>query len=307
MRLNHRTYQFKTPSQHAIVRDGTPAEKPPLYQWGIDMAVGLGDEADFPDVSGFAPYSKNELLAVRDTKPYHFFSSTFGLVDKQSGKYRALDMNSCATGKPYDLEAVTATDQPGRYLAVEGSRLFGRTPKMFTLMIDDQTARTVESFPLPDLDQEVEGVAIHENEDGRTSVLLAGRGGDGAAKLYWGELTEDGLNFSEAGRKGVEVPSPGAGEKERGLTDLGGTENGELWATSAADAGGVGKYRSTVRRVGRWGPGPDAPFTLDPGDAYVVEDCKVEALSAENATFYLASDNESLNGRFRHLSNPVRS
>ena len=199
------------------------------------------------------------------------------------------------------MEGLTPTGQEGEYLAVEGSRFLGRTPRLLKLRVTEQKAQTLEAHELPKFAQEIEGIALRRDGDGESTVLLAGRGGDGPGELYWGRLTAGGLVFDDSGRQGVPVPSPGLDPHERGLTDLATDEEGRLWATSAPDDARLGEVPSTVRQIGRWTSDGERPFALDPGACYLVEGDKLEALAMEKGTIYLGSDNESLNGRFQAL------
>ena len=268
-----------------------------MYQWGVDMLVGHGDEALFPDVSAFAPLNDRQLLAVRDTKPFHSGSSVLGTVEKSSGVHSPLEVDWSATGRPFDLEAV-ATNGNQKFLAVEGSRFMGRTPRLMELEVTPDTARSVKTYDLPDLDQEIEGLVASRLDAESQTLILAGRGdGTEPSKLYWGTLDQKGLQFTEAGRTGVEVRGPLVADEQRDITELVADSSGVLWASSTATVGSVGEYRSAVYQVGRLSRGAEQPFQIDPGEAFLVDGPKIEALQVDSDRIFLGSDNESLKGR----------
>ncbi len=285
-------YRLARDVRTRTVIDGAPEKKPHLLKWALDMVIGHGDEADFPEVSGFAPLNSKELLAVRDTKSFHFGTSVVGTVSKESGTYSPLEMDWSATGRPFDLEAITPDPSGEGYLAVEGSRSLGRTPRLLQMEVTPEGGRSTAAYDLPQLDQEIEGMVARGN-----TVLLAGRGeGPEASKLYWGNLSEQGLTFSAAGQAGIEVRGPEISEKQRDVTELVADQDGVLWASSTATVGSVGEYRSAVYQLGNLCQG-EQPFELNPGAAFFVDGPKVEALHIEQNRAYLGSDNESLKGR----------
>jgi hypothetical protein len=293
-------YRLMPNIRTSTVIDGAPDKKPPLLRWAVDMVVGHGDQADFPEVSGFAPLNNEELLAVRDTKPFHIGSSVLGTVDKESGTYTALEVDWSATGLPFDLEAIAAREPGGQdFLAVEGSRFFGRTPRLMELEVSPEGSRSIKAHKLPKLGQEIEGMVISAGQTQDTqNLILAGRGdGTEPSRIYWGTLDDDGLHFSEQGQTGVEVRGPSTGtDDQRDVTELVADQDGTLWASSTATVGSVGEYRSAVYQLGRLTQG-EQPFALEPGEAFFVDGPKIEALQIDQGKIYMGSDNESLKGR----------
>ena len=301
MRSEAPRYQAKSPASFRTLRDGRPEQKPNIAIWGLDMLRGHGDQADFPEVSGLAPKDELSLIAIRDTKPFHFGSSVVGTVNKETGVYSPLDVDWSATGKPFDLEAIAATEEEGRYLAVEGSRFFGRRAKLWELKIDDEGARSVTSHALPKLPQEIEGLLVAKSGEGEEKLILAGRGDGEQSEVYWGTLTEEGLHFNEAGLEGMAIDAPYIADDQRGLTELQCDDKGQVWASATATVGGIGEYRSALYQLGQLDPQQEPPIKLEAGDSYFVDGPKVEAIASDGNTFFLGSDNETLKGRFDEL------
>lgn len=256
---------------------------------------------DMPDISGFANYSKGKLLAVRDSK-LESKDARILSMDKKDGKLSPLNIDWSRTGVARDLEAITsAGGKKGGFLAVEGSSFGEHKARLFEMSIQGDTGRAEKSHVLPQFGQEIEGiVALKGSKEGHQTVLLAGRGGDGQkGRIYWGDLSEQGLSFSEEGMKGQAVEAPFVGEGQRDLSELSLDDKGNLWGIATVDNGNSAPFESSLYRVGSLGGSSSAPFSLKMGESFKLKHIKAEALAMQdNRTAFIGSDNESLGGSF---------
>lgn len=306
---------------HTILRSNLAPVRTPPAQGGTpnrDLAVqhsqSLAGPQDtfsegpvyqeaYPDLSGFANFSKDKLLAVRDTKDNND-SARVLLLDKSSGSASPVNVDWSQTGRARDLEAVAPGNKAGQFLAVEGSSFGDQKARLFELQVDQSSGQAKKSHVLPEFGQEIEGmVAMPGSYEGSQTVLFAGRGGNGEqSKIYWGSLNDQGLAFSEEGLKGQSVQAPHLADGQRDIADLAADENGQLWATAATDNGDDGPFSSVAYQLGHLTPGQNQPFQSKLGQSFALNDIKAEAISIQpNGTLFVGSDNESAGGRFERL------
>lgn len=307
-RLEHTILRTR-PNTPGLPRQGGPAlgavsdatgEKPELRD---TFTPGPILDESLPDLSGFANFNRHRLLAVRDSKDNSNEDRVL-LVDKRNGALTPVAMDWSKTGMARDLEAITpSAQQKGRFLAVEGSSYGEKKARLFELSVDGQGGKAEKSHVLPEFGQEIEGVAAIPGDNGKQTLLFAGRGGDGQqGRIYWGELAGDGLNFSPQGLTGQPVQAPVVGPGQRDLAELTVDKNGNLWGTAAVDSGDDGPFRSALYQVGRLTPQGAAPFEARLGQSYRLDHIKAEAMAVQgNGTFFIGSDNESSGGRFESL------
>lgn len=260
-------------------------------------------DESLPDLSGFANFSRQRLLAVRDSKDNSNDARVL-FVDKKDGAVSSVDMDWSRTGVARDLEAVAPSAHGGgRFLAVEGSSFGEKKARLFELSVGEQAGKAEKSHVLPAFGQEIEGVTSVKGENGTQTVLFAGRGGDGQqGRIYWGQLGSNGLSFSDEGLQGRAVQAPQIGQGQRDLAELVADKNGNLWGTAAIDTGDTGEFTSAVYQVGRLTPGGPAPFEAKLGPHFEVSHIKAEALAVDaGGKFFIGSDNESFGGRIDTL------
>lgn len=251
-----------------------------------------------PDLSGFANFNKNRLLAVRDSKDNSNDARVL-YVNKKSGALTPVDMDWGKTGMARDLEAITPNANGGGFLAVEGSSFGEKKARLFELSVGERSGKAEKSHVLPDFGQEIEGLTAVKGENGSQTLLFAGRGGDGQqGRIYWGQLGPEGLTFSKEGLAGQAVQAPKVGEGQRDLADLAVDKQGNLWGTAAIDTGNTGNFTSALYQVGKLTPGGPTPFQAKLGESYRLEHIKAEALAMQsNGKFFIGADNESFGGR----------
>ena len=301
---------------HSIIRarPGTPG-LPPARSSGAAASRESGGAAPvdsyspgpvldqaFPDLSGLTEFSKTKLLGVRDSKDNSNDARVL-LLNKKDGSLSPVDMDWSKTGVARDLEAIAPGGERGKFLAVEGSSFEEKKARLFELSVDSSGGKAEKSHVLPEFGQEIEGMVSIPGKNGAQTVLFAGRGGEGqSGKIYWGELGESGLHFSQEGLAGQAVSAPRIGAGQRDIADLTADKNGNLWASATIDGGDEGAFTSSVYQLGQLTPGGAAPFTPKLGKSYDVPHVKVEALALQaGGTMFVGSDNESFGGRFESI------
>jgi hypothetical protein len=260
-------------------------------------------DPDLPDFSGFANFSKSKLLAVRDSKDDSVDARVL-LVDKKDGHVEAVDMDWGQTRMARDLEAVTpSAGHKGQFLAVEGSSFGEKKARLFELSVGKKGGKAEKTHLLPEFGQEIEGMVSLPGQEGHQTVLFAGRGGNGQqGRVYWGDLSDDGLTFSQQGLAGKAVQAPQVGDGQRDLAELSLDNKGNLWGAAAVDTGDDGPYSSSLYQVGTVTPDGASPFALKTGQSYKLDHIKAEALAMQgNGKFWIGADNEANGGRFESL------
>lgn len=256
----------------------------------------------YPDLSGLTKHSKDHMLAVRDTK-LGDDADRLLLVDTLDGSLKPVPVDWSETGQARDLEAIAPGLKKGEYLAVEGSSWNEHKARLMELKIEGEGAKATRSHVLPEFGQEIEGMVSVQGKNGSSTLILAGRGGEGqAARLYWGELSEEGLEFSPEGLAGKAVTSPELGPGQRDIGELTSDENGGLWATATIDEGDEGPFRSKIYKLGHLADSKEQPFQLDVGPSVTLEGTKAEALTfTSQGTLFVGSDDEGLGGQLNKL------
>lgn len=260
-------------------------------------------DESLPDLSGFANFNRNRLLAVRDSKDNSPDARVL-FMDKRSGGLTPVDMDWSQTGVARDLEGIApSANKNGQFLAVEGSSFGEKKARLFELSVTGSGGKAEKSHVLPEFGQEIEGVTTVKGENGSQTVLFAGRGGDGQqGRIFWGQLGQDGLTFSQEGLAGQAVQAPQIGQGQRDLAELTVDKKGTLWGTAAVDNGNDGPFSSALYQVGQLTPAGPAPFAASLGQSYKLEHIKAEAMAVQgNGKFFVGSDNESSGGRFESL------
>lgn len=254
------------------------------------------------DLSGFTRFGNNKLLAVRDTKLEDDGDRVL-LYDPQNSTSKSVPIDWSKTGRSRDLEAIAPGRSQGDYLAVEGSSFGENKARLFELKVGEDSGSAEKSHVLPDFGQEIEGLVSIDRGQGRQTLLFAGRGGDGQdPKIYWGDLTPEGLSFEPKGLKGKAVEAPFLGKGQRGLAELTADEKGRLWASATIDEGDTGPFHSSVYQVGHLTPNSSTPFRRKAGESFPVAGVKVEALSfTAQGTLFIGSDDEALGGKVGSL------
>lgn len=257
------------------------------------------DDSKLPDLSGLAKFSRARSVAVRDTK-LESEDKRVLLLHNTNGNIQELDVDWSKTGRPRDLEAITKGKGRGAYLAVEGSSFGEHKARLFDLKVTADGGESRRSFVLPEFGQEIEGLTSLPQKDGSQRILFGGRGDkNGAGRIYWGTLSDDGLSFTDKGLQGTKVEAPHLGEGQRAISDLAVNSQGQLWATAAIDDGDYGPFSSMVYKVGDLSTNADAPVTL----ARSNEGAKIPGTKAEALLFradgkaLVGSDNEAVGGR----------
>jgi hypothetical protein len=238
-------------------------------------------------------------VGVKDTK-LEADSKRVVLLKNDSGAVQELDVDWSKTGRARDLEAITPGRKRGNYLAVEGSSFGEHKARLFDLDVKASGGQANKSYVLPEFGQEIEGLVSLPQRDGSQTVLFGGRGDDkGQSTVFWGTLSDKGLEFSPEGLKGQKIDSPFLGEGQRSIADMTADKNGNVWAAGAVDEGDTGPFKSMVYKLGNLSGDPSKPLTPSTGNAAFIGGTKIEALIAQpNGSFLAGSDNEDLGGRF---------
>lgn len=285
----------------------TMAAPPPKNQPAPTEAYGDSVQLDssLPDISGMARHSRG-ALAVTDAKA-ESEKARLGVVDGNTGQFEALTTDWSKTGRARDLEAITPAAQDGNYLAVEGSAWNGAPAHMFELKVGENGATSEKKWDLPPLSQEVEGMVQKPLDDGRSLVILGGRGGEKGepGRLFWGVLDNNTneLTFSDAGKEGIEVVAPRLSQPgQRDISDLELRNDGTLWASAAVDNGDQGPFEAKVYQVGSLTGREDIPVLLS-GSSNSSSSIysKVEGFASWGGGLLTGSDNEGLGGEVGFL------
>ena len=258
---------------------------------------------NFPDISGLAAFSRNHSVAVKDTK-LEDDSKRVLLLNNNSGQARDLEVDWSKTGRARDLEAITPGQGQGNFLAVEGSSFGDNRARLFELSMNSKGGEAQKAHVLPDFGQEVEGLVALPREDGSQTVLFGGRGDEnGQSTIFWGSLSESGLNFTPEGLKGQKVDSPDLGPGQRSIADLAVDKNGKLWGTAAVDNGDEGPFDSQLYQLGSVTNEPNRPFQVSSNSGVNLPGTKAEAVAfTSDGQFLVGSDNESFGGRFERFN-----
>ena len=294
---------------HRIIKSHLKREAvkvPPKHdggEWPKDSYVPSdSSQAKFPDLSGLAKFSKNRLVGVKDTK-LEDDSQRVVLLDKKTGNIENLDMDWSKTGRARDLEAITPTDQNGNFLAVEGSSYQEHKARLFELSLNEEGGQAKKSHVLPSFGQEIEGLLSLPGKNGSKTILFGGRGDEnGQSRVFWGTLSDKGLEFSAKGLEGQQIQSPRLGEGQRSIADMTLDEKGKLYATAVIDNGDQGPFDSVVYQAGQLSGNAGRPLDTSRGQGVALKGTKAEALVAQGqGMFFSGSDNESLGGRFEQF------
>ena len=226
------------------------------------------------------------------------------MLDPKSSSMKSVPIDWSKTGRSRDLEAVAPGPKPGEFLAVEGSSWGEHKARLFELKVGDDGGTAEKAHVLPEFGQEIEGLVSLDRGEGRQTLLFAGRGGDGKEpKIYWGDLTPDGLKFEPKGLEGKAVQAPFLAEGQRGLAELTADDKGQLWAAVTIDEGDTGPFQSSVYQVGSLTPNDETPFRSRSGKNFSVPGIKAEALTfTSQGTLFVGSDDELLGGRVGFFS-----
>ena len=261
-------------------------------------------EQEYPAISGLAKFSRSRSIGVRDAK-LESDDKRLILLHNESGALEELDVDWAKTGRARDLEAITPSKGSGSYLAVEGSSFEEHKARLFDLKVTADGGESKESYLLPEFGQEIEGLLAVPNDDGTQTVLFGGRGDEsGAGRVYWGNLSESGLTFTNQGLAGQVIDGPDIGPGRRSISDLALSKDGQVWATAAVDDGDSGAFGSAVYHVGELDREGSQPILLSSEKAFVaISGTKAEGLAfASDGSFLMGSDNENRGGRVESFS-----
>ena len=171
----------------------------------------------------------------------------------------------------------------------------------FELKLDENGGTAEKSHTLPEFGQEIEGLTSHPLKDGSELIIFGGRGDEnGQSKLYWGQLSDEGLQFTKAGIKGKNLPTPELGPGQRSLADLAIDPKGHVLAAAAMDDGDNGPFRSAIYDLGHLTAEEGVP-ELDSrsNSTILVPGTKVEGLTfSAEGELMAGSDNEFQGGRY---------
>ena len=292
--------------QHKLIRQATfnPAGNKGTASAGDsapkDVFTATPQDSQFPDLSGLAKFSRTRSVAVRDSK-LESTDKRVLLLHNSKGDIQELNVDWSKTGRPRDLEAITKAKGRGAYLAVEGSSFGEHKARLFDLKVTADGGESKRSFVLPEFGQEIEGLTSLPQKDGTQRVLFGGRGDEnGDGRIYWGTLSDDGLNFTKEGLEGTKVKAPRLGEGQRGISELAVNPQGQLWAAAAIDDGDYGPFSSMVYQVGNIAEqGAAVPVTLsNSNESAKINGTKAEALLFQkDGSLLMGSDNEAMGGR----------
>lgn len=260
-----------------------------------------------------AAWGRERYLVVHDTKAGRSGPRLGRILTGPGCRFQELTVDwSGVGGESSDLESIGPLEgAENQFLMAESSYYQGKYGRVFWLDATSSIQPVVTGkFQLPQLEQEIEGIATRKLGPGRWLVLLGGRGTrDGVCpgRIYWGVL--DGatmeVKWSAAGLKGEELQLPRpVGPHARTLSDMYLEENGTLMVSACVDPGDEGPFRSLIYIGGQVKPDETHPFTRprQPGGIWWVDGCKIEALAPPPRPGYgpaFATDDEDLEGIWR--------
>jgi hypothetical protein len=249
--------------------------------------------------------------------------------------YDALPNPDWAGERASDLEGVCALPgHPGEYLANEssyftdkdGHEKYGR---IFRIRVEPDgkawKVTVLDTIPLPHYADDIEAIACAPMTDGRLLLLLGERGGKIAywpGWLRWGWLNLDQrqvtpptpveneysgwMGMYGPGFQQQTVPDLLMNHYGRAISDLYIDPLGQVWASSAADMGDAGPFRSYITRMAQINPGSTSPVESTGGSViqWKIEGVKIEALCGPyhlGAVLSYATDDETYGATWRPL------
>lgn len=262
-----------------------------------------------------AGWGKERYLVVHDTKEGNPAPRAGVILTGPGSRYAPVAVDwSRVNGEASDLESIGPVEGlPNQFLAAESSYYKGKYGRVFWLEATETPAvalRAVGMFQLPQLEQEIEGIATRRLGPNRWLVLLGGRGTrDGAVpgRIYWGILNRDTwkVDWTPEGLAGEEVQLPRrVGPHGRTLSDMYIDERGQLWVSACVDPGDEGPFRSLIYQAGHIVAAMRVPFVRprEASPVWWIEGVKVEALGPAPRPGYghaYATDDEDLEGVWR--------
>src|SRR5262249_51237839 len=128
-----------------------------------------------PPCGGMAEAGKERYVIVQDLKANEP-GERFGLVRTDDGAhYTAMETDWSAVGGELsnDLESICPLDgAPGHYLSSESGYFQGKYGRVYWLQIENDKVKILSKFQLPQLPQEIEGIATKRLDAERWLVLL---------------------------------------------------------------------------------------------------------------------------------------
>jgi len=280
-----------------------------------------------PGFSGMVKFDPSSFLVVHDAKDpsndprVSVLSVGFGrapYVSPVSIDWRA------AGAEPNDLEAICAIPGKGdRFLVCESryfNGLYGRVIEIaLTRNHDGFFASVKEVYRLPELPDEIEGMACVKRKDKPPLVILATRGGKQPGELI--ACTMDATKHQIVPLEGkgsrVTLVSPAEGrthpDQRRDCADIYIDAKGRILAVATADPGDSGAFRSVIYEAGTIDSDSNDPITITatqanpPKPFWILDGIKIEALAApaiEGSMLSVASDDEDYGGVWRPLALP---
>ncbi|MFP8487969.1 hypothetical protein ACKGJO_02630 [Gracilimonas sp. Q87] len=234
-------------------------------------------------------------------------------------------------GAGSDLESVCGLhNRDNEFLIAESGKWDGKFGRMFHLKLTgDSTsyeAQVLGVLDLPEFDakgpqdnagDEIEGLACISTQTDNVMVLLGERGGSSAypnGLIRWAEadLSDYSLNWSEKGRKGVEVNAPGNwvdDKKNRDISALYIDGGNSLWATASEELGDNGPFNSLIYKVGTVQVDDQIPIRLVKNfEVYkTLNGFKAEAITGgteliPGSVFAIGTEDELLGGSWRVMN-----
>jgi hypothetical protein len=295
--------------------------------------------APFPGASGMAQLDATHYLCVQDRKADQP-GACLGVLavhpqaEAKRGQpvltYAPLEVHGWQGDRASDIESVCPLPGDGSlFLACESGYWQGRYGRLFELRVTrgkhGWSARLERTLQLPELPDEVEGLACQANPAGRVLLLLGERGGRSpgdSGRLDWGWLDELAAAQQGAGRPAqgwqftsADVSNPfGAYPQARAVSDLYLDPDGMLWVASAYDPDAdCGPFASCVWDLATVDASADAPeeqvaMLSTAAQDWLMEGLKIEALGPpclEGAVLSVATDDEGYGGVWRPLGTPT--
>lgn len=267
-----------------------------------------------PRLNGMAIWGDHRFVVVRDLKERES-GERLALIRTRSGlSYQPVRVDWSSLSLPAnDVEAISPlAGRPDEFLAAEAGYVSGRYGRLFWLALseegDQPRGRVLGTFALPQLPQEVEGLATLALSADEWLVFFGGRGGNEGqpARIYWARLhSQTGLSTDPAGMTGVQVPLPRRlGPFARTLSDMFVDEQGTLWAAAHSSTGPTGPYRSMIYEAGTLSTKGGSPYLL-PGHGqkvWWVDGFRIKGLAPSGKKGFgpaFVTDEDTLGGIWR--------
>ncbi len=269
-----------------------------------------------------APLFSQEWLPVRGGQPHGI--SGIAVIRKDANTARYLVVHDCKLPKQVRIGVVTVEGRSVKYVELvwpdsanepmDAESLSGipDTPneflflasagKLFHIALDStlKNISVIRTVPMPDAatGSNFEGFSV-QKISGRWLAVWAHRGQDEKpAVIYWAGFDKSNDSFSKVNSAEIKVPFPKQGVRH--ISDLRVDGGGNVYITSASDAGDDGPFQSAVYIAGHFSEN-GKQFTINPDMTRLYQTYyhKIEAMElipGDNGGFIYGSDDENMGG-----------